>query len=76
MFSCEFCEIYNNTFFTEHLWTSAFVFLGHEESEYSKTTCTDIKNFFHEVLYIAGYLSAAFYNYLILVDLSLQAIDL
>ena len=24
MFSCEFCEIFKNNFFTEHLWTSAF----------------------------------------------------
>ena len=23
MFSCEFCQIYENTFFTEHLWTTA-----------------------------------------------------
>ena len=23
MFSCEFCKIFNNTFFIEHLWTSA-----------------------------------------------------
>ena len=23
MFYCEFCEIFKNTFFTEHLWTSA-----------------------------------------------------
>ena len=23
VFSCEFCEISKNTFFTEHLWTSA-----------------------------------------------------
>ena len=23
MFSCEFCEISKNTFFTEHLWTNA-----------------------------------------------------
>ena len=23
MFSCEFCEISKNTFFTEHLWTAA-----------------------------------------------------
>ena len=23
MFSCEFCEISKNTFFTEHLWASA-----------------------------------------------------
>ena len=25
-FSCEFCEISKNTFFTEHLWATAFVF--------------------------------------------------
>ena len=23
MFSCEFCQISKNTFFTEHLWTTA-----------------------------------------------------
>ena len=23
MFSCEFCELSRNTFFTEHLWTTA-----------------------------------------------------
>ena len=25
VFSCEFCEISKNTFFTEHLWTAASV---------------------------------------------------
>ena len=25
VFSCEFCEIYKNTLFTEHLWTPGFV---------------------------------------------------
>ena len=25
LFSCEFWEIFKNTFFTEHLWTTAFV---------------------------------------------------
>ena len=25
VFSCEFCEIWKNTFFTEHLWTTASV---------------------------------------------------
>ena len=25
MFSCEFCEIFRNTFFTEPLWTTASV---------------------------------------------------
>ena len=25
VFSCEFCEIFNNNFFTEHLWTNASV---------------------------------------------------
>ena len=24
VFSCEFCEIVENSFFTEHLWTTAF----------------------------------------------------
>ena len=24
MVSCEFCEIFKNIFFTEHLWTTAF----------------------------------------------------
>ena len=23
VFSCEFCKIFKNTFFTEHLWTTA-----------------------------------------------------
>ena len=23
VFSCEFCETFKNTFFTEHLWTTA-----------------------------------------------------
>ena len=31
MFSCDFCEIWQNTFFTEHLWTTAS-----ENGEYQK----------------------------------------
>ena len=27
MFSCEFCTISNNTFFTEHLWATASNFM-------------------------------------------------
>ena len=27
MFSCEFCEVYKNTFFTEHLWATASVIM-------------------------------------------------
>ena len=27
VFSCEFCEISKNTFFTEHLWATASVFI-------------------------------------------------
>ena len=27
VFSCEFCEISKNIFFTEHLWTSASVYI-------------------------------------------------
>ena len=23
VFSCDFCEVFRNTFFTEHLWTTA-----------------------------------------------------
>ena len=26
VFSCEFCEIFKNAFFTEHLWTTASVY--------------------------------------------------
>ena len=26
VFSCEFCEIFKNTFFTEHIWTTASVY--------------------------------------------------
>ena len=28
LFSCEFCEIFKNTFFTEHLWMTASVCLN------------------------------------------------
>ena len=28
VFSCEFCEISKNTFFTEHAWANASVFCG------------------------------------------------
>ena len=31
MFSCEFCEISKNTFFTEHLWAAASVVSMHEK---------------------------------------------
>ena len=27
-FSCEFCQISKNTFFTEHLWTTASIYMG------------------------------------------------
>ena len=29
VFSCEFCKIYKNTFFTEHVWAIAFGVWGH-----------------------------------------------
>ena len=32
MFVCEFCGIFRNTFFTEHLWTTAFDFQDLEKS--------------------------------------------
>ena len=31
MFSCEFCEIFKNNFFTEHLWTTASVIWNIQE---------------------------------------------
>ena len=27
VFSCEFCEIFKNAFFTEHLWTTASIII-------------------------------------------------
>ena len=30
VFSCEFCEISKNTFFTEHLWTTTSVSLSEQ----------------------------------------------
>ena len=35
MFSCEFCEICKNTFFTEHLWVTASG-LGYRSFSYNK----------------------------------------
>ena len=32
VYSCEFCEIFKNTFFTERLWTTDFK-LGHNNVE-------------------------------------------
>ena len=42
MFSCEFCEIFKNTFFTEHLWTTAF---GANISEAFEKIATDEKDY-------------------------------
>ena len=33
VFSCEFCEISKNTFFTEHLWTAASLITVSENSD-------------------------------------------
>ena len=30
VFSCEFCEIFKSTIFTEHLWVTAFKKMGEE----------------------------------------------
>ena len=46
VFSCDFCEICKNTFFTEHLWTSASEFyqiLGEVNSD--KTLSKFWKNY-------------------------------
>ena len=31
--SCDFCEIYKNTFFTEHLWTTASGLATHRPTD-------------------------------------------
>ena len=38
MFSCEFCKISKNTFFTEHLWATAFV-RSLAKTHYSRPIC-------------------------------------
>ena len=48
VFSCEFCEIFKNTFFTEHLWATV--------SEYIKALILDTKSLFH-------YFSVSTYNH-------------
>ena len=46
VFSCEFCEISKNTFFTEHLWTTASVY----NTEVSPFYQNDVKlRFFHHM---------------------------
>ena len=44
-FSCEFCDISKNTFFTEHLWTTASVTL-----HISRYCCTRTRNFSKTIL--------------------------
>ena len=40
VFSCEFCEIYKNTFFTEHLRANAFVSTSLYPPNFAKVSCT------------------------------------
>ena len=44
VFSCKFCDIYKNTFSTEHLWTTAFKY-GQYFTRFSYFTvyCTRLK---------------------------------
>ena len=44
VFSCEFCQISKNTFFTEHLWTSAFVDIRQSFEIFSENHYTTSKN--------------------------------
>ena len=39
VFSCEFCEISKNTFFTEHLWTTASVSMGSQITLVCNNSC-------------------------------------
>ena len=41
MFSCEFCEISRNTFFTEHLWTTVSV----DNNDYLEKWLSSFVNF-------------------------------
>ena len=52
VFSCEFCEISTNTFFTEHFRTTASAFRYRENIKYS--ACINLNtNIFKRVCYIA-----------------------
>ena len=54
MFSCEFCEISKNTFFTEHFWTTSSVsdntsnirpyFIGEEKLRTDECVVSDPEN--------------------------------
>ena len=45
MFSSEICEISKNTFFTEHLWTIAFIACIHEHYFLKNKAITILSNF-------------------------------
>ena len=49
VFSCEFCEISKNSFFTEHIWTTASVTVTRKQFP---TICNVIREFITIVLYI------------------------
>ena len=50
VFSCEFCEISKNTFFTEHLWTTAST-LTPLNKAYLNLTLTEEKNCVSQLKY-------------------------
>ena len=50
MFSCEFCEISQNIFFAEHLWTTVSELCEFFESILSKHQCAFRK--FHNASYV------------------------
>ena len=46
VFSCEFCKFFTNTFFTEHLWTTAHSY-WYAQYDLKKLQATSAKCFFH-----------------------------
>ena len=46
VFSCEFCEISKNTFFTEHLWTTASLFSRRDHTARTNFIMSELTNSF------------------------------
>ena len=70
LFSCEFCEISKNTFFTEHLWATASRFMDNalstdSESYYRRLIASPIMDNFivHWLIESTLKCSASFYQF-------------
>ena len=59
VFSCEFCEIFKNTFFTEHHWTTAFCYSEVHLRTTVSATCllvNTVKPFLLYSVWLPGYI--------------------